>query len=351
MRIGIIGAGTIGQKHAAAARQAGTEIAWVIDSNESVGRALALEYQATHSKQVSQIWNDDSVSAVVIGVPNYLHRTLAIEAMKAGKDVLLEKPMALSHEECQQIAQVAEETGRVLQVGFVHRYTGVGKLARQLSARGKLGDIYSAKANLFFRRNVPGLGKWFTTKEFSGGGALIDVGVHLLDLACYIMGFPKVESIVGQTFSNFGRRMETYYYENMWAGPPDLGGTCDVEDAAQALIRFTNGATLELHVAWAGNYPSKFFPDSVMGFFGDQGGMAFELFGSEVQFTSEHVGKLVDEKLAAEDVDFFLEQYIDFQRSVESRVVQGADIKQASAVQAIVDGIYASSQQPVVFSV
>ena len=201
---------------------------------------------------------------------------------------------------------MADATRQVLQIGFVHRYTGVGKLAKQISASGKLGEIYSAKANLFLRRNVPGLGKWFTTKELSGGGALIDVGVHLVDLACHIMDFPEVESVVGQTFETFGRRMQDYHYENMWAGPPNLTGICDVEDAAQALVRFTNGATLELHVAWAGNYPSRFFPDSVMGFFGDQGGIAFELFGSEVQFTSEHDGKLADELLAVEDARFFL---------------------------------------------
>ncbi|TWU23656.1 Gfo/Idh/MocA family protein [Bythopirellula polymerisocia] len=350
MKIGIIGAGTIGQKHAAAAKLAGAEIIWVVDANESAGQALAQEYQAKYSATTDELWSDESVAAVVIGVPNFLHQSLAIEALEARKDVLLEKPMALSLEECQQIAQVADATGRVLQIGFVHRYTGVGKLAKQIASSGKLGEIYSAKANLYLRRNVPGLGKWFTTKELSGGGALIDVGVHLIDLSCHIMDFPEVESVAAQTFENFGRRMEAYQYENMWAGPPNLAGICDVEDAAQALIRFTNGSTLELHVAWAGNYPRSFFPDSVMGFFGDQGGIAFELFGSEVQFTSEHEGKVADESLAVEDGDFFLDQFRDFQRSVETRIVRGADHKQACSVQAIVDAIYSSSRQQAALS-
>ena len=96
MNIGIIGAGTIGQKHAAAARQAGVEISWVVDSNATVGQALAQEYQASFSERVDNVWDDDSVNAVVIGVPNFLHHSLAIEAMEAGKDVLLEKPMALT---------------------------------------------------------------------------------------------------------------------------------------------------------------------------------------------------------------------------------------------------------------
>lgn len=350
MKIGIIGAGTIGQKHAAAARQAGADIAWVVDKNEAAGQSLAQEYQASYCSSPDRIWEDDSLTAVVIGVPNFLHKSFAIEALEAGKDVLLEKPMSLSLDDCQLIAQVAEASQRVLQIGFVHRYTGVGKLAKQLSVSGKLGEIYSAKANLFLRRNVPGLGKWFTTKELSGGGAMIDVGVHLIDLACHIMDFPEVESVMGQTFETFGRRMESYHYEDMWAGPPSLSGICDVEDAAQALVRFTNGSTLELHVAWAGNYPRKFFPDSVMGFFGDQAGIGFELFGNEVQFTSELDGKVVDESHTVEDGDFFLEQFQDFQRSVETRVVQGADYKEACAVQAIVDAIYSSSTRQTALS-
>lgn len=149
MKIGIIGAGTIGQKHAAAARQAGADIAWVVDKNEAAGQSLAQEYQASYCSSPDRIWEDDSLTAVVIGVPNFLHKSFAIEALEAGKDVLLEKPMSLSLDDCQLIAQVAEASQRVLQIGFVHRYTGVGKLAKQLSVSGKLGEIYSAKANLF----------------------------------------------------------------------------------------------------------------------------------------------------------------------------------------------------------
>lgn len=345
MKIGIIGAGAIGKKHAEAIRTSGDDVAWVIDTNDKNGNALAKEYDARFSTSPADLWADESVTAVVVGIPNWLHKSMAIDAMRAGKDVLIEKPLALNTQECQQIADVVEATQRVLQVGHVHRYTGVGKQAKQLIDAGTLGGIYYAQAMLFLRRGVPGLGRWFTNKELSGGGTLIDVGVHLIDLAMYLLDFPEVTEVSGQTFKNFGVRMADYNYEEMWSGPPDLKGKCDVEDAAQALVRFSNGAVLDLHVAWAGNYPNKFLPTSCITVCGTKSGLAFELFGNEVQLTSEVDGKVVDKSFDIPENEFFLEQFLDFKNSIDSRVVQQADCRQACLTQGIVDAIYHSSQE------
>ena len=122
MNIGIIGAGTIGKKHAEAAQRAGADIGWVIDIDQQLGSELAEECGARCSASPNPLWEDDSVAAVVIGVPNWLHMPLAVAALSAGKDVLLEKPMALNVEECQTIARVADDHGRVLQIGYAHRY-------------------------------------------------------------------------------------------------------------------------------------------------------------------------------------------------------------------------------------
>ena len=175
-------------------------------------------------------------------------------------------------------------------------------------------------------------------------GLLIDVGVHLLDLALHLMEFPDPAQVLGQTYENFGRRMRDYDFESMWAGPPDYDGICNVEDAAEALIRFTNGVTLELHVAWAGNYPSKLIPISQVAVLGDQGGVAFELFGSEVHLTRSRDGKLEDTSLPVEGDDFLLLQFQDFLRSVQLRNVQGATAQQAIAVQTLVEAVYESSR-------
>lgn len=342
-QIGIIGAGAIGQKHAEAAQAAGASIRWIADTNVALASELAEKFGGTPCDSAEIVLNDAATDAIVIGVPNRLHHSLAIAALEAGKDLLLEKPMALTASQCQEINNVANRTGRIVQVGFAHRYTAVGKLAKQIVDQGRLGHIYHVKAHLHLRRGVPGLGKWFTTKSVAGGGALIDVGVHLIDLAMSTLGYPEVADISGQVYSTFGRRMRSYVYENMWAGPPDWEGICDVEDAAHAFIRFQNGATLELDVAWAGNFPEPSIPTSLMGFFGDAGGMTFELFGDHAKLTSERDGKLVDERLEAPPAEHFREQFEAFLHSMESRQITGANGREGEIVQRIVDEIYRKS--------
>ena len=346
MKLGVIGGGAVGKKHADAIRAAGDEVAYVVDVKAATGHEFAQAYDARFCESPEPLWEDPSVDAVVIAVPNFLHKTIAIDALRAGKDVLIEKPLALNRQECEQIGNVVDETARVLQVGFVHRYTGVGKEAKRLIDTGSLGEIYYAQALLCLRRGVPGLGRWFTNRQLSGGGCLIDVGVHLIDLALYLLDFPEVHDLRGQTFGNFGVRMGDYSYEEMWSGPPDLGGICDVEDAVQAWIRFANGAVLDLHVAWAGNYPNKWMPTSCVTLCGTQAGIAFELFGSEVQQTREQNGQVVDQTFPVVDSDFFLEQYLDFRNSVQSRIVRQADHRQAGRTQEIVDAIYRCSPRP-----
>ncbi|MEM8945672.1 MAG: Gfo/Idh/MocA family oxidoreductase [Planctomycetota bacterium] len=345
MKLGIIGGGAVGRKHAEAIRAAEDEIAYVVDINAEAGALLADEFDAVYSATPDQLWADESVAAVVIAVPNFMHKPIAIAALNAGKDVLVEKPLALNSTECEEIGTVVDATGQLLQVGFVHRYTGVGKQAKSLIDAGALGEVYFAQAVLFLRRGVPGLGRWFTNRDLSGGGTLIDVGVHLIDLSLYLLDFPEVAEVHGQTFSNFGARMEGYAYEEMWSGPPDLTGVCNVEDAAHALVRFSSGAVLDLHVAWAGNYPNKFMPTSCVTVCGPEGGLAFELFGKEVQLTKQQAGKVVDESLAVADNDFFLDQYLDFRSCIESRILRQAGHRQASITQGIVDAVYRCSRE------
>lgn len=343
MKIGIIGAGAVGQKHVEAAVETKTVVKWVADTNVARAEQLAAQCGAISCVSANTILSDHEVDAVVIAVPNRFHQTLAVAALEAGKDVLLEKPMALSAHQCAVINDVAQRHGRMLQIGFVHRYTAVGRFAKQLAVEGRLGRIYHAKAQLHLRRGVPGLGRWFTTKASSGGGSLIDLGVHLVDLSLHILGYPAVSDVSGQVYSNFGRRMKGYVFESMWAGPPDLEGVCDVEDSAHALVRFKNGVTLELDVAWAGNFPQASMPPSFMGFFGDDGGMTFELFGDHVQLSQEQDGELIDQRLAAPETYMFRDQLSDFVRSVETREPLGASGAEGQAVQSIIDDVYRSS--------
>jgi predicted dehydrogenase len=341
--VAIVGAGSIGQKHARAAKAAGACVRYVIDSDQQRAKTLADEFGAAHATDACAALGDPAIDAIVVCVPNCFHKGLTIDALQAGRHVLLEKPMALNESECQEVNDVAEATGRVLQLAFVHRYTGVGQVAKQIVAAGTLGEVYHAKAHLHFRRGVPGLGKWFTNKRLSGGGALIDVGVHLVDLAMHVLDFPEVEIVTGQVYAKFGQKMGRYVYENMWSGPPDLQGTFDVEDSAHAFLRFANGATLDLQVAWAGNYPEKNVPTSMMGFFGERGGIAFELFGDHVNHSFEEGGALVDQRLAVPDNDPFRDQFADFLNGIDRGACCGPTGLQGQIDQSIVDAIYHSS--------
>lgn len=343
LKLAIIGAGSIGAKHAEAAQAANFDLVGIVDKDETRAAELAKTYGAPHGTDASAVINKPDVDAIVISVPNRYHRDLAIAALKAGKDILLEKPMALNERECLEIADVARSTGRLVQMGFVHRYTAVGRVAREVVNQKRLGNIYHATAQVNLRRSVPGLGKWFTTKELSGGGALIDIGVHLIDLGLYLLDYPKVADVVGQVHSVFGRRMRNYVFDNMWAGPPNHDGICDVEDSAHAFIRFQNGATFDLHVAWAGNFPEPSMPATLMGFLGERGGMAFQLFGDHVNLTYENTNKVVDERLDAPDTMMFRDQLLDFEKGIQLRQLQGPGVREGTIVQSIVDRIYSSS--------
>lgn len=345
MRLGIVGAGAIGEKHALAAKGAGAELVCVVDHSQDRAKALASQYQANSADNAKALWEDASVDAVVIGVPNKFHKPLALDALNAGKDVLLEKPMALSTSECDELIEVAEKQGRILQVGYTHRFTAVGSGAKACVEAGELGEVYHAKAHLHLRRGIPGLGGWFTTKEISGGGALIDLGVHLIDLGLHLLGQPKTVSVSGKAYSKFGVKMEDYVYESMWAGPPKYDGIFDVDDHAMAFITFDSGATLDLQVAWACNMPDKTVPDSMIALLGDKGGISFELFGDHLLLQSEIVGRNANSKIALSAADQMELQMIDFANAVKTRQLgTGASPNEARKVQAIVDAIYESSE-------
>jgi predicted dehydrogenase len=356
IRLGIIGAGSIGEVHAEAAVAAGQTVAAVADVNREAAIRLAAALDGQQSRgqpscgcrahdSAASLLEDDSIDAVVVSVPNRWHRELAIEAMRAGKDVLLEKPMGLSAAECQQTIEVAGETGRILQIGMMHRWTAVGQAAKNAVATGDLGEIYHAKAHLYRRRGVPGLGGWFTTREMSGGGPLVDLGVHLIDLTCWLMDFPKIERVSGKVYSYFGKRMRDYVYESMWAGPPKLDGVCDVEDSAHALIYFEGGGTLDLQVSWAINMPGDSRKEaSRIGLFGDRGGLTFEMGGESFTLAEERHGRNVDTRVWLPEVEPFVQQAVGFAACVESREAPLATGSQGKKVQAILDAIYESSQ-------
>jgi predicted dehydrogenase len=249
IRIGVVGAGNIGNVHLNVfGKLEDVEIAGVTDAYLPLAEQRAQEHGlAKVYANPQEMFEDTSVDAVVIGVPNKYHAPLAVEALQKGKHVLLEKPMAISADAAKAILEAKQQSGRILMMAHQMRWSGVARALKQQVEEGKLGRIYNAKTGWFRKKGIPGWGTWFTRMDESGGGPLIDIGVHMLDMTLYLMGNPKPVSVYGTTYAEFGPRRTGI---GTW-GTPNWDGYYDVEDLATALIKMDDGSTLSLEVSWA----------------------------------------------------------------------------------------------------
>lgn len=194
------------------------------------------------------ILGDPELDAVFIATPNAFHATLAQRALEHGKHVIVEKPLATSAAEAEATIQRAERAGRLLSVGMNQRFRADSQRVAALVQTGALGAVYHAKAFWFRRAGIPKLGTWFGKQSLAGGGALYDIGVHLLDLALFAMNQFDPVSVSGQVYTTFGSRG---LGEGGWGLSDRAHSDFDVDDGATALLRFAGGATLTLDVSWA----------------------------------------------------------------------------------------------------
>lgn len=199
-----------------------------------------------------ELLKDADVDAVDICTPNYLHSVIAVDAFEAGKHVFCEKPDAVSPEEAIKMDEAAKKAGKVLMVMRNNRYAPASVYAKKYIEEGKMGDIYCGRCGWQRRRGIPGKGGWFTTKELSGGGPLIDLGVHMIDLAIWLMGNPTPVAVSGNTYCKFADN-EVSDSINSDFGDKVEDGVFDVEDLAMGMIRFDNGAVLQIEFSWASN--------------------------------------------------------------------------------------------------
>ena len=215
-------------------------------------------------------WPTQRWEAVSVCTPNNVHPTITMDALRAGKNVLCEKPAARTYGEALEMQKVQHETGKVLNIGVVNRFNdGVNRIKEYID-QGKLGNIHHVYVSFRAHRSIPGLGGAFTTKAIAGGGALIDWGVHYLDIVMYCCGDPKVKTVTGETFCKLGKDMENYVYTDMWAGPPQYDGTYDVDDSVTGMVR-TSGPVITINGAWAQNIGEE---DRYIDFMGDKGASA-----------------------------------------------------------------------------
>lgn len=212
---------------------------------------------------------DDDIDAVSIAVPNILHMPVALAAFEAGKHVLIEKPLARNAEEGVRMVEAAEKHGKLLGISFQRRTRHDIQLLRNQVDTGAFGRVYYSKAWWMRRSGIPGLGSWFTSKEGAGGGPLIDLGVHVLDMVLYVLGNPKITSVSASTYAEIGPQGKGAWVGRRSSSPSEVQ-QYEVEDLATAFMRFEDGGTLLLEASWAAFTEMK--DDFGIQLYGSQGG-------------------------------------------------------------------------------
>jgi predicted dehydrogenase len=243
VRIGVIGLGWPGNEHLKGYRDTPeAEVVALCDLQRDLLAAKAEEYDVpnTYVSYKKMIQRDD-LDAIDVCIPNDLHAPATIASLKAGKHVLCEKPPARNAAEAKTMAAAAKRYGKTLMYAVCLRFSAAAQCLKGYIDEGLLGEIYYGRTVYLRRRGIPlGSKAWFVDKRRAGGGALIDIGVHALDLAWWLMGCPKPKVILGSSYDKFRHTI-----------PADV--KYNVEDSAFALVKFVNGATLIVEASWALN--------------------------------------------------------------------------------------------------
>ncbi len=296
IRIGIIGNGGIckGAHVPTYLEDDRVEVVGVCDIIEERAQFLKDEYfpEAKVYTDYRELLKDETIDSVDICTPNYLHSIIAVDAFKAGKHVFCEKPDAIDVTEVLKMQKAADEAGKVLMVMRNNRFVGASQYAKKYIDAGKMGEVYAGRCGWQRRRGIPGKGGWFTTKAQSGGGPLIDLGVHMIDLAIWLMGNPTPVSVSANTFCKFADN-DTSDSVNSDFGDKNSAGTFDVEDLAMGMIRFDNGAVLQIEFSWASNIKKE---RRFVELRGSKSGLKWE--NDDVEIFTEEAGQLLDIKPA-----------------------------------------------------
>lgn len=336
IRVGVVGAGWPAWQHMRGYQALeGVEVAALCDINESQLKTIADEYGIEERyTDFEQMLSKGNLDCVSVCTPNRTHAELSIAAMKSGLHVLCEKPLASTSLLAQQIIEARNETGMVFLLGHQKRYTPEVRYLKGLIDRGELGEIYFARCTWVRRSGIPGLGGWFTTRELSGGGALIDIGVHVLDLGLWFMGFPEPTGVSASWGSHFGvHGTGTLDY----AGGPRKDGTFDVDDFAVSHVRFGGGRSLVLQTSWASHVRDE---QLYLEVWGTRGGARTDPL--EIFTTKE--GEPVDLKPELGEEDSFLNETSHFIECIRGNQSPMCTAEQGRKTLGIIEQIYAEGE-------
>jgi len=251
LRAGVIGLGWTGQQHVAAyAADPAVDLVALAAMEEHLLTRFGEEHDVPgRYRDWQQMIAEAELDVVSIATPTFLHEPMAIHALEAGLHVLTEKPMAQTGEAAARMVAAAQQAGRVLDVSFNHRQRGDVAALKDVVDSGVLGTLYYAKTGWIRRHGIPGLGTWFTKSESSGGGAMMDIGIHMLDMTLHLLGEPRVTAASASTHAEFGPRGRGG--SGFGVSQLEEGAPFEVEDLATAFLRLDGGGTLLLESSWA----------------------------------------------------------------------------------------------------
>jgi predicted dehydrogenase len=343
VKIGVIGCGTIGSVHTNAyAKVENAEVVALCDIlPDRLAEKAKLHNVAKTYTDYNQLLADPEIEAVSVCVPNNMHAPIAIAALNAGKHVMLEKPITLNQNLARDIIAARDASGKQLQMGMVWRQKPSARLVKEVIENGRLGEIYQIRVKLIRRRGIPGLGGWFTTKACSGGGGLIDIAVHFLDLVMWASNNWDPTRVSAKVYSKFGSPIKDYHYVSMWAGPPKMDGTFDVDDYAAGFIRFGKKLTLSFEVAWACNAEDESYVELL----GDKGGVTCGSNTGKTIFRTEVDNRIADVEVRYDNSgDGFVKELTKFANAVQGKGEVPATGEQGLVAMRLLDAIYRSSE-------
>ena len=331
-----IGAGGIARKKhlQGYSRLPQVHLAAICDTNSAAAEALAKEFGIAHVyTDYTEMLEKERLDLVSICTPNYTHKEITIAALEHGACVHVEKPMTVNALEAREVLAAQARTGTNVQSGLNKRFTPSAVLLQQLLEQGYFGKIYHVLCGWERSSGIPGTGRWFTNKAMSGGGALIDLGVHYLDLAMMAMGWPTPARALGSISSCFlhgGGRIRRGYRSE--------GGINNVEDSASGTVIMEDGRELTYAFRWASNTETE--TQYIQGM-GTKAG--FRLDGERLELYTQLGGvmfrMLPDEKTLPEPVT----EYESMIRAIEGLACCKASATDGAKVMELIDLIYASS--------
>ena len=309
-----------------------------------IEKAQALKEKFPKIEQIITDYNvalaDPEVEAVFVLTPNFAHYTITMDALRAGKHVMCEKPVTVSYELSCEMAAEADKQGKILNIGVCNRYHKSVELLEELNRQGEFGNIYHIYCSFRSFRSIPGLGGAFTDKAQSGGGALIDWGVHFLDLILYILGDAKLKNVTCDAYSEMAKDMKSYKYKSMWAeDTKDIeNGVNDVDDFITGYIR-TDKASISFNGAWAQNLDK---PEMFIDFLGDKKGARLT-YGGQFEVTD---GQTLETTKTEHEIPnmYYLEDKA-FLESIDTGVKTKAHIDNILESAKLLDYLYQSAEK------